>query len=78
MCFYVLVYHLSSTNSPLPLTRQLLFWLKVGALQYAILKTALSVLSVVLWTNGNFDLSDVSPDKGSGLLSPLLTAAEGN
>lgn len=43
-----------------PSFRRLLFWLKVGALQYAILKTALSILSVVLWTNGNFDLSDVS------------------
>lgn len=43
-----------------PSFRRLLFWLKVGALQYAILKTALSILSIVLWTNGNFDLSDVS------------------
>lgn len=40
--------------------RRLLFWLKVGALQYAILKTVLSIVAVVLWTNGNFDLSDVS------------------
>lgn len=43
-----------------PSLRRFLFWLKLGALQYAILKTVLSVLSIVLWTNGNFDLSDVS------------------
>lgn len=78
VCFYVLVYNLRSTNSPLNLTRRLLFWLKVGALQYAILKTALSVLCVVLWTNGNFDLSDVSPDKASRQLLPLQTPAEVN
>ncbi|KAM3602140.1 uncharacterized protein V6R79_024923 [Siganus canaliculatus] len=42
-----------------PVTRGLLFWLRVGALQYAIMKTVLSVLSIVLWTNGNFDLSDL-------------------
>lgn len=40
--------------------RQMLFLLKIGALQYAILKTVLSVFSIILWTNGNFDLSDVS------------------
>lgn len=38
---------------------RMLFWLKVGALQYAVLKTVLSILSIVLWTNGNFDLSDL-------------------
>lgn len=43
-----------------PACRRLLFWLKIGALQYAILKTVLSIFSIVLWTNGNFDLSDVS------------------
>uniref|UniRef100_A0A4W4GXS5 Organic solute transporter subunit alpha n=1 Tax=Electrophorus electricus TaxID=8005 RepID=A0A4W4GXS5_ELEEL len=43
-----------------PVTRQMLFLLKLGSLQYAIMKTVLSIFSVVLWTNGNFDLSDVS------------------
>lgn len=46
--------------SCVPAYRRLLFWLKIGALQYAILKTVLSIFSIVLWTNGNFDLSDVS------------------
>lgn len=40
--------------------RKMLFLLKLGALQYAILKTVLSILAIILWTNGNFDLSDVS------------------
>lgn len=44
----------------LGLFRRILFLLKLGALQYAILKTVLSVLSIILWTNGYFDLSDVS------------------
>lgn len=61
-CFiYWLCPFLKVPNWSLPFIRRLFFWLKVGALQYAILKTVLSVLSVVLWTNGNFDLSDVSP-----------------
>lgn len=42
-----------------PMSRRMLFLLKLGALQYAILKTVLSVLSVILWTNGNFDLSNL-------------------
>uniref|UniRef100_A0A3Q1EM47 Organic solute transporter subunit alpha-like n=1 Tax=Acanthochromis polyacanthus TaxID=80966 RepID=A0A3Q1EM47_9TELE len=42
-----------------PMSRGMLFLLKIGALQYAILKTVLSVLSVILWTNGYFDLSDL-------------------
>ncbi|KAJ3589491.1 hypothetical protein NHX12_010336, partial [Muraenolepis orangiensis] len=41
-----------------PLTRRMIFWMKLGALQYAILKTALSILSVILWTNGDFNPSD--------------------
>lgn len=39
--------------------RRMFFWLKIGALQYAILKTVLSIIAIVLWTNGNFDLSNV-------------------
>ncbi|KAI4876260.1 hypothetical protein NFI96_032997, partial [Prochilodus magdalenae] len=43
-----------------PITRRLLFLLKLGTLQYAVLKTALSILSVALWANGDFDVSTVS------------------
>ncbi|XP_042355654.1 organic solute transporter subunit alpha-like [Plectropomus leopardus] len=42
-----------------PMSRRMLFILKIGALQYAILKTVLSVLSIILWTNGNFDPADL-------------------
>lgn len=39
--------------------RRMLFWLKIGSLQYAILKMVLSIFSLVLWTNGNFHPSNV-------------------
>ncbi|KAJ8266986.1 hypothetical protein GJAV_G00136920 [Gymnothorax javanicus] len=42
-----------------PVTRRTLTILKLGALQFALLKTVFTVLSIVLWTNGNFDLSDL-------------------
>ncbi|CAI5643696.1 organic solute transporter subunit alpha isoform X1 [Oreochromis niloticus] len=38
-----------------PMSRRMLFLLKLGSLQYAILKTVFTVLSIVLWTNGNYD-----------------------
>lgn len=37
----------------------MLFWLKIGSLQYAILRTALSIFCIVLWTNGSYSLSNV-------------------
>ncbi|KAI1903144.1 hypothetical protein AGOR_G00024190 [Albula goreensis] len=40
-------------------TRRTLFLLKLGSLQFAVLKTVFTVISIVLWTNGNFDLSDL-------------------
>lgn len=55
-----------------PMTRRLLFWLKLGALQYAILKTVLSVVSVVLWTNGNFDLSDLEITGTAIWINPFI------
>ncbi|KAG7484360.1 hypothetical protein MATL_G00048370 [Megalops atlanticus] len=42
-----------------PITRRTLFLLKLGSLQFAVLKTVFTILSIVLWTNGNFDLSDL-------------------
>ncbi|XP_048851277.1 organic solute transporter subunit alpha-like [Brienomyrus brachyistius] len=41
------------------LTRRVLFLLKLGSFQYALMKTVCTVLAIVLWTNGNFDLSDL-------------------
>ncbi|XP_051258298.1 organic solute transporter subunit alpha-like [Dicentrarchus labrax] len=55
-----------------PMSRRLLFWLKLGALQYAILKTVLSVLAIVLWTNGNFDLSDLEITGTAIWINPFI------
>ncbi|KAK6316789.1 hypothetical protein J4Q44_G00121890 [Coregonus suidteri] len=55
-----------------PVTRRMLFMLKLGALQYAILKTVLSILSIILWTNGNFDISDLGI-KGTAIwINPFI------
>ncbi|KAL7844535.1 hypothetical protein SRHO_G00230740 [Serrasalmus rhombeus] len=45
---------------PVSITRRLLFLLKLGSLQYAILKTVFSIFSIALWANGNFDISTLS------------------
>ncbi|XP_058483792.1 organic solute transporter subunit alpha-like [Solea solea] len=55
-----------------PMSRRMLFWLKVGALQYAILKTVLSVLCIILWTNGNFDLSDLEITGAAIWINPFI------
>ncbi|XP_037604883.1 organic solute transporter subunit alpha-like [Sebastes umbrosus] len=55
-----------------PMSRRLLFFLKLGALQYAILKTVLSVLAIVLWTNGNFDLSDLEITGTAIWINPFI------
>lgn len=43
-----------------PITRRSLFILKLGSYQFALMKLVLTILSIVLWTNGNFSLSNVS------------------
>ncbi|XP_076836463.1 organic solute transporter subunit alpha-like [Brachyhypopomus gauderio] len=53
-------------------TRRMLFLLKLGSLQYAIMKTALSVFSVVLWTNGNFDLADLEITGAAIWINPFI------
>ncbi|KAL0994014.1 hypothetical protein UPYG_G00116770 [Umbra pygmaea] len=55
-----------------PVTRRLLVILKLGALQYAILKTVLSIISVILWTNGNFDLSDLEITGTAIWINPFI------
>ncbi|XP_018546633.1 organic solute transporter subunit alpha [Lates calcarifer] len=55
-----------------PMSRRMLFWLKLGALQYAILKTVLSVLAIILWTNGNFDLSDLEITGTAIWINPFI------
>ncbi|XP_034463485.1 organic solute transporter subunit alpha-like [Hippoglossus hippoglossus] len=55
-----------------PMSRRMLFLLKVAALQYAILKTVLSLLSIILWTNGNFDLSDLEITGTAIWINPFI------
>uniref|UniRef100_A0A8C6SVP5 Organic solute transporter subunit alpha n=1 Tax=Neogobius melanostomus TaxID=47308 RepID=A0A8C6SVP5_9GOBI len=55
-----------------PMSRRMLFWMKLGALQYAILKTVLSLLSIILWTNGNFDLSDLEITGTAIWINPFI------
>ncbi|NWV01205.1 OSTA protein, partial [Upupa epops] len=49
-----------------PITRRTLFWLKLGTLQLAFLRPVLIFLSIVLWTNGNYTLYNLSP-KGAAI-----------
>ncbi|KAJ7414556.1 Organic solute transporter subunit alpha [Pitangus sulphuratus] len=44
-----------------PITRQTLFWLKVGTFQFAVFRPVLVFLSIVLWSNGNYVLYNLSP-----------------
>ncbi|XP_072231396.1 organic solute transporter subunit alpha-like [Leuresthes tenuis] len=55
-----------------PMSRFLLFLLKLGALQYAILKTFLSILSIILWTNGNYDAADVRITSPAIWINPFI------
>lgn len=48
-----------------PITRRSLFILKLGSYQFALMKLVFTILSIVLWTNGNFNLSDVSATGGA-------------
>nr|XP_033805826.1 organic solute transporter subunit alpha-like isoform X3 [Geotrypetes seraphini] len=51
------------------ISKQTLFILKLGTFQFAFLRPVLMFLSVVLWANGNYDLSDFIV-----ILSQLQTA----
>ncbi|POI23812.1 hypothetical protein CIB84_012440, partial [Bambusicola thoracicus] len=43
-----------------------LFWLKLGTFQFALFRPVFMFLSTVLWTNGNYSLSNLSP-KGAAI-----------
>ncbi|NXG41637.1 OSTA protein, partial [Psilopogon haemacephalus] len=43
------------------ITRRALFWLKLGTFQFACFRPILIFLSIVLWTNGNYTLYNLSP-----------------
>lgn len=49
-----------SSNIVLWFFRRSLFILKLGSYQFALLKLVLTILSIVLWSNGNFSVADVS------------------
>ncbi|XP_067464109.1 organic solute transporter subunit alpha-like [Thunnus thynnus] len=55
-----------------PMSWKMLFLLKFGALQYAILKTVLSILAIILWTNGNFDLADLDITGAAIWINPFI------
>ncbi|NXP77313.1 OSTA protein, partial [Ramphastos sulfuratus] len=48
------------------ITRRALFWLKLGTFQFACFRPVLIFLSIVLWTNGNYTLYNLSP-KGAAI-----------
>ncbi|NXY85724.1 OSTA protein, partial [Alcedo cyanopectus] len=48
------------------ITRRTLFWLKLGTFQFVFFRPAFMFLSIVLWTNGNYTLSNLSP-KGAAI-----------
>ncbi|KAI5620023.1 organic solute transporter subunit alpha, partial [Silurus asotus] len=43
-----------------PITRRSLFMLKLGSFQFALLKVVFTILSIILWTNGNFKVTDMN------------------
>uniref|UniRef100_A0A3P8U1D7 Solute carrier family 51 member A n=1 Tax=Amphiprion percula TaxID=161767 RepID=A0A3P8U1D7_AMPPE len=54
------------------ITRRSLFLLKLGAFQFALLKTIFTMLSIVLYTNGTFALSDLSITGAAIWINPFV------
>nr|XP_046227249.1 organic solute transporter subunit alpha [Scatophagus argus] len=54
------------------ITRRTLFLLKLGSFQFALLKLVFTVLSIVLYTNGTFDLSDLSITGAAIWINPFV------
>ncbi|KAM3860827.1 organic solute transporter subunit alpha [Diretmus argenteus] len=54
------------------ITRRSLFLLKLGSFQFAVLKIAFTILSIVLYTNGNFDIADVKITGASIWIGPFV------
>uniref|UniRef100_A0A8C5GEF0 Organic solute transporter subunit alpha-like n=2 Tax=Gouania willdenowi TaxID=441366 RepID=A0A8C5GEF0_GOUWI len=54
------------------ITRRSLFLLKLGCFQFALLKTLFTIVSIVLWTNGNFDLSDLEITGAAIWINPFV------
>ncbi|XP_051463883.1 organic solute transporter subunit alpha-like [Apus apus] len=47
------------------ITRQTLFMLKLGTFQFAFLRPVFMFLAIVLWTNGNYILYNLSPQRAA-------------
>ncbi|XP_039601532.1 organic solute transporter subunit alpha [Polypterus senegalus] len=54
------------------ITRRTLFWLKLGTFQFALLRLVFTLLSIVLWTNGNFDAYDLSITCATIWINPFV------
>ncbi|XP_049421066.1 organic solute transporter subunit alpha [Epinephelus fuscoguttatus] len=54
------------------ITRRSLFLLKLGSFQFALLKIAFTILSIVLSTNGTFDLADLSIRGAAIWINPFV------
>ncbi|XP_071382169.1 organic solute transporter subunit alpha [Centroberyx affinis] len=54
------------------ITRRSLFLLKLGSFQFALLKIVFTILSIVLWTNGNFDLADLEITGAAIWINPFV------
>ncbi|KAM4606597.1 organic solute transporter subunit alpha [Polymixia lowei] len=54
------------------ITRRSLFLLKLGSFQFAILKIVFTILSIVLWKNGNFDLADLEITGAAIWINPFV------
>ncbi|MBN3300145.1 OSTA protein, partial [Amia calva] len=54
------------------ISRRTLFLLKAGSFQFAFLKTVFTILSIVLWTNGNFDLANLSMNSSAIWINPFV------
>nr|XP_020508707.1 LOW QUALITY PROTEIN: organic solute transporter subunit alpha-like [Labrus bergylta] len=54
------------------ITRRSLFLLKLGSFQFALLKPVFTILSIVLWTNGTFDLADLNITGSAIWINPFV------
>ncbi|XP_035474982.1 organic solute transporter subunit alpha [Scophthalmus maximus] len=54
------------------ITRRSLFLLKLGSFQFALLKVVFTILSIVLWTNGTFDLADLEITGAAIWINPFV------
>ncbi|TKS87836.1 Organic solute transporter subunit alpha [Collichthys lucidus] len=54
------------------ITRRSLFLLKLGSFQFALLKIVFTILSIVLYTNGTFDLSDLNITGAAIWINPFV------